>query len=237
MYQYPKGPRYTPNYPYQGYVPALSPHVELHAQFIPNGTGPKYQKFGGATSPTTAVRFNTTQVNIINELRKLWEQHDVWTRATIASIVFDLPDIDYVTQRLLRNPKDFENASASYYGSEIAAKFRDLLTDHLVIAAELVKAAKEGNNQLAADAEKRWYDNAEDIAILLGDINPYWSREDWEEMLRHHLSLVKTEAINMLNKNYAAAVEIYDDIEEQSLVMADTLAFGIMSQFPNSFVE
>lgn len=236
LYQYQKDTRFNTISPFQGYVPAYTPYVELNAQFVPNHSGPKYQKYGG--NPNLAiVQLNTSEIDIMNEFRKLWEQHDVWTRSTIVSIVFDLPDINDVTQRLLRNPKDFEKALAPFYGSVIVAKFSDLLTDHLVIAAELVKAAKAGNTQAAADAEKRWYDNAAAIANLLGDINPYWSEEEWNEMLKQHLGLVKTQAVNMLSGNYAAAVAVYDQIEEQTLAMADSMTFGILDQFPNSFIH
>jgi len=47
-------------------------------------------------------RFTKSQVTLINTLRKLWEQHDVWTRSTIVSITFDLPDRQVVIARLLR---------------------------------------------------------------------------------------------------------------------------------------
>lgn len=164
-------------------------------------------------------------------------EHAVWTRSTIMSIIFDLPDEDVVTKRLLRNPVDFGNALEPFYGRSIALKFSDLLRDHLVIAAELVKAAKAGNKQAADAAEKRWYDNADQIAIFLSKINPYWSQEEWKTMLHQHLSLVKSEATTILNKDYAAGIDVYDKIENQALGMADVMTEGIIKQFPNKFIE
>jgi hypothetical protein len=40
------------------------------------------------------------------------------------------------------------------------------MRDHLVLAATLVKAAKAGNSQAAAEAEKKWYTNADEIAVF-----------------------------------------------------------------------
>lgn len=108
------------------------------------------------------------ELELTNHLRMLWEQHVVWTRLTISSMVFGLPDVDRATARLLQNPTDFENALKTYYGIAGAAKFADLFKSHLVIAAQLVKAAKAGDNQAAADAEKKWYANANEIAAYLG---------------------------------------------------------------------
>ncbi len=59
-----------------------------------------------------------------NTLRKLWEQHIMWTRSFIISTVDNLGDIEFVTKRLLRNPSDFAAVLKNYYGSEKADKFR-----------------------------------------------------------------------------------------------------------------
>jgi len=42
---------------------------------------------------------------------------------TIMGLVHDLPDVDLITQRLLRNPKDFQNALLPFYGSMAASRF------------------------------------------------------------------------------------------------------------------
>lgn len=175
--------------------------------------------------------FTKAQVDLRNHIRMLWEQHGVWTRSTITSLVFDLPDTEYVVARLLRNPVDFEQVLKLYYGERIAAQFRLLLREHLVIAADLVKAAKAGDEKTAAEAERRWYANADAIAAFLGRINPFWSEEKWRNLLHQHLAMVKEEAVEMLSGNYAASIAVYDQIEVQSLGMADVMAEGIIRQF------
>lgn len=175
--------------------------------------------------------YTQAQVNLMNQMRMLWEQHGVWTRSTITSLVFGLPDTEFVVARLLRNPVDFEHVLQIYYGAVIATRFRDLLTEHLVLAADLVKAAKAGDNIAAAEAERKWYANADAIAALLGSINPYWSEQQWRMMMHQHLALVKAEAVEMLAGHYAASIAVYDQIEIQALGMADVMAAGIIKQF------
>lgn len=178
---------------------------------------------------------NAAEINLMNTMRSLWEQHAAWTRAAITSIVFSQPDEEFVTRRLLRNPKDFADALRPFYGDSIASKFSVLLTEHLVIASELVKALKAGLTKKAKEAEKRWYQNAKDIAAFLAQINPYWSEESWRAMMFEHLRLVTAEAAGMLRGNYQASIDATDENEEHVLEMADMMTDGIIMQFPEQF--
>ncbi len=166
-----------------------------------------------------------------NVMRMLWEQHATWTRQTIISIAEGLPDERQTTERLLRNPEDIAAVFRPLYGDGVADMLSSLIRDHLVIAAELVKAAKAGNSADAADAEKRWYANADDIAAFLNQINPYWSKEAMMRMWHEHLSLVKSQAVARLNKDYKSDIAFYDVGEQLLLDMADDFTCGILSQF------
>jgi hypothetical protein len=95
----------------------------------------------------------------------------------------------------------------------------------------ITTAINEANDQV----ERRWYNNAREIAAFLASINPFWSRREWENMLFNHLALVKTEAVDMLNADYLAGINIYTEMERQALEMADTMSEGIIKQFPDKF--
>ncbi|MGQ7280419.1 acetylglutamate kinase [Brevibacillus thermoruber] len=136
---------------------------------------------------------------------------------------------------LLRNPTDFAAALEPFYGKAIAARFGDLLRRHLTIAAELVQALKTGNTTAAADAQKRWFANADDIAAFLGRINPYWSTEEWRDMLYEHLRLLSSEVAARIAGNYVENIALSDRIEAQALKMADVMTIGIVQQFPMAF--
>jgi hypothetical protein len=124
---------------------------------------------------------------------------------------------------------------APLYGSAIAAKFAELLRSHLTIAAELVTALRDGNTTAAADAQKRWYRNADDIAAFLARINPYWSYTEWRTMLHQHLRLLTEEVSSRIAKNYKENVATNDKVEPQALMMADVMTSGIARQFPLVF--
>lgn len=87
------------------------------------------------------------RIKIINTFRSLWEEHGFWTRSFIISAAHKLPDLKYVTQRLLRNPDDFGAALQEFYSKEQSDRFRKLLRDHLVIASRIVDNAKAGDTR------------------------------------------------------------------------------------------
>lgn len=164
-------------------------------------------------------------------LRNLWEQHVYWTRFFIISTAADLCDLKPVTNRLLRNPDDFAKLLAPFYGEKITGEFKELFTEHLLIAADLVNAAKMQDNRKVEDARRRWYENAEEIARFLSEINPCWSEHKWRELLFNHLEMTEMEAVLRLNCEFEEDIKVFDKIEEEALKMADYMACGIIKQF------
>lgn len=228
MYLYQSGPHYDYDYPYD------SSDFQAPWRYDTDVICPHYRdNFRRGDIPSSGI--TRSEIELSNKIRELWEQHTVWTRATIVSMVFGLPDVNFVTNRLLQNPEDFGNIFRLYYGDRIASRLKDLIREHLVIAAQLVNAAKAGDNKTAAEIEKRWYANGDEIASFLARINPYWSEEEWRRMYRSHLGLVKSEAVTLLTKNYADEASVYDELETGALEMADMMVKGIIKQFPEKF--
>ncbi|MEK4081845.1 hypothetical protein [Solibacillus sp. FSL K6-1126] len=163
--------------------------------------------------------------------RLLWMEHVNWTRMTITSIVFQLPDLPFVQKRLLQNATDLGNYLRPFYGDQIADHYAKLIQDHLVIAAELVTAAVKGDTNTVNAKEKEWYKNADDIVLFLSNINPYLRKDDLQEMFYKHLELTENEAVTMIQKNYQADIEAFDQIETEALAMSDMIASAIVMQF------
>ena len=84
-------------------------------------------------------------VELHSALRKLWEEHIVYTRNFIISALAGLDDTAAVADRLLRNQDDIGSAVAAYYGDAAGTQLTGLLRTHILIAADIVKAAKAGD--------------------------------------------------------------------------------------------
>lgn len=167
--------------------------------------------------------------------RLLWMEHVNWTRMTIISIVFQLPDLPFVQQRLLQNATDLGNCLRPFYGDRVADHYAELIKAHLVIAAELVTAAVKGDTNTANTKEKEWYKNADDIVLFLTTINPYLRKDALQEMFYKHLELTKKEAVTMIQKDYKTDVKVFDEIEAEALAMSDMIASAIVMQFFERF--
>lgn len=176
----------------------------------------------------------TSRATFHDAMRGLWEDHIVWTRMAIVSIVDDRPDQSFAVERLLKNQDDIGDAIKPFYGEAAGDALTALLREHIVGAADLLVAAKTGVG--FETAHEAWYANGAEIGAFLADANPRnWDRAEMQAMMADHLDLTLAEAVARLGGDYAADVAAYDEIHVQILHMADMLSDGIIAQFPGQF--
>src|SRR5262245_55304976 len=146
-----------------------------------------------------------------------------------------LDDAAPVAQRLLKNQDDIGAAITPYYGEAAGQKLAALLRDHILVAADVVAAAKVGNGEQLAAAQQKWQANADEIAVFLSSANPNWEHKQIQSMLRQHLNFTTNEVVARLKKDWAADIKAYDEGHVHMLMFADALADGIAKQFPAKF--
>ena len=168
-------------------------------------------------------------------MRKLWEDHITYTRNYIISALAGLEDTGKVAERLLKNQDDIGDAIKPIYGNDAGKKLAALLRDHILIAADIVKAAKSGDNNGVTAGQKKWHENADEIAAFLSGANPNWPQKALVDMLYKHLDYTTAEVVSRLKKDWAADIEAYDKGHEHMLMFADALTDGIVKQFPEKF--
>jgi len=168
-------------------------------------------------------------------MRKLWEDHIIYTRNFIISALAGLGDTPAVTERLLRNQDDIGNAIKPIYGEDAGKKLAALLRDHILIAADIVKAAKASDTKAVEAGQKKWRGNADDIAAFLSGANPHWKKADLTNMLYMHLDLTTEEVVARIKKDWAADIAAFDKGHDHMLMFSDMLTDGIVKQFPKKF--
>jgi hypothetical protein len=188
-----------------------------------------------AHSDHAKAGISAKELALRNDMRKLWEDHVTWTRLAIISLTTAAPDTDATVGRLLRNQDDIGQAVARFYGRQAGIQLAGLLREHILIAADLIAAAKAGDQAELARAQARWAANADEIARFLNRANSRWRLAPTRRMLHEHLRLTTNEAVARLRGDWAADVAAYDEIHRQALHMADMLSSGIVAQFPRRF--
>lgn len=181
---------------------------------------------GAGVSAATALR---------QDMRKLWTDHVVWTRAYIVAAAADQPDAQSAAGRLMKNQEDIGAAVAAYYGKAAGDQLTTLLKEHITIAVDIIKFAKAGDKAAQQQADAKWKKNGDEIAGFLAKANPNWPRAALADMMTRHLTTTTDEVVARLTKNWAADVKAYDTVYEHILMMSDALADGIIKQFPAKF--
>jgi hypothetical protein len=187
-------------------------------------------------APPHSAALNARQLAFHDEMRRLWEDHIVWTRMAIVSFAAGSPDFDATAARLLQNQVDIGNAIKPFYGEQAGQQLTDLLQEHITGAVVLLEAAKSGDSDAFEQAKAAWYENGDRVARFLSDANP----ENWKfgvvaSMMRTHLDQTLSEAAHRLAGEFEADIRDYDAIHRHILEMADTLSSGIIAQFPKRF--
>jgi hypothetical protein len=198
--------------------------------------GAATQHDGHAMAMAMATAPSARAVDLRLGMRSLWEDHVYWTRMAVISLTGDLPDTKSTVARLLRNQSDIGSAIKPYYGAAASKKLTSLLRQHILIAADLIAAAKSGDKSATTHQQARWQANANDIAAFLNSANPrFWKLGALKGMLYEHLGLTTQEVVARLQHHWAADVRISDQINRQALEMADMLSSGIVDQFGSRF--
>jgi hypothetical protein len=182
------------------------------------------------------ARISATDFNQV--MRKLWEDHITWTRLYIVNTLAGLPAQAATAKRLLANQADIGNAFKPFYGEVAGDRLIQLLTEHVLIAAEVIDAAKRGDRSKQEEASERWYANSDNIAVFFSGINQKnWPVQEMKPMLREHLDTTTREVTAGLKREWTADIEAYDKLHKQILEMADTLSSGVIKQFPDKFKQ
>jgi hypothetical protein len=187
-------------------------------------------------APHASAKASSAELRLHDKMRRLWEDHIVWTRLAIVSFAEGNPDLEPTVARLLQNQDDIGDAIKPFYGRKAGNALTELLEEHINGAVDLLVAAKSGAQDAVAQAKAAWYENGRQVADFLHRANrESWGRHEMRSMMRTHLDQTLSEATHRLAGDYAADIRDYEAIHHHILDMADELSDGIIAQFPGRF--
>jgi hypothetical protein len=220
-----------------GWIAAL---VALTLTAAACGSDDKDDTSASSTTSPAATSADAQQgkasLDLHSGMRKLWADHMQWTYATVDAFFHDAKALDPTLQRLLTNQDDIGNAIKPFYGDAAGSKLTELLRTHINEAVPVLQAAQAGDDAALKKAQDDWYANAQQIADFLTKANPdNWPRSATMPALKMHIDQTTTYAVDLLQGDFATAIEDYGHAFDHMMELADILANGIVEQFPDKF--
>lgn len=169
------------------------------------------------------------------ELRQLWSDHVNWVRLFFVSDMSRLPDVTAAANRLMENQVELGNALKPYYGNPAGTQLANLLTEHIVLAVEVLHALESNNQDALSAANTKWQANADAIGAYLASANPYLEAGTMQALMRSHLDQLVVEASARLNGDYAGEIAAHDVVEHHIFVLSDAISDAIGKQFSGNF--
>lgn len=171
------------------------------------------------------------QTNVVNTIRELWIQYFIWMTDYLNNIVCIFGNTSFIIGRIREALQNFVTEFEKHYGHGNAITFEIFLINYLNDATNLLNAIKVGDIGKASAARTEWYKNADDIANLFSTINPYWSKQEWQNLIYDHMRLVENQFIYRLNNQCTTEITRDENVNNQILKIANYMAEGIINQF------
>jgi len=218
--------------PGEGYVPQQNPG----GGNMGGGTGnPGGGSMGGGTgnpgsNNETESEREDSILRLNEDMRLAWLNHVYWTRMYLMSAVADNAEQQAVEERLLETADEITDVFARYLPIATTRQLRNLLTEHIEIAGQIIQALKAKNMSDYDALVQEWYRNANQMATLFANYNPYFESRETRNMLLNHLDLTREEIEQQVNGEYEQSIDVFRDVEQQALAMADYFARGLLAR-------
>lgn len=171
------------------------------------------------------------QFNLSNRLRRLWSQLAMWRRDYLVSLAANYGDLQMIEERLYNATKDFRNVFQTFFGIENADRVSYYITVQASILNEIANAMKAGDAKTVDSATKRLYQNVDELSAYLSQINSYWSQDTFKRLFYDYYKQTLLEMVSVLSGNHGEAIQIYEDLEDYVLEIADYMTDGFIPYF------
>ena len=163
-------------------------------------------------------------------MRLAWLDLIYWTRMYLMSVDSGSGDQQEIEERMLQAADEITDVFANHLSITTTRQLRNLLTEHVELTGDLIRTQKAGNMENYDALIKEWYGNANQLASLLGDINPYFSGRETRNMLLNYLDMTRESIEQQLNGEYGISIDTFRDLKKQVLEMADYFGRGLLAR-------
>jgi hypothetical protein len=167
------------------------------------------------------------QLNLITSSRFNWALLAAWTREYIHSVAGGLNNVKDIGDRLYRVPVDFYNLVLPFVGKANADRVLNITSLRQITLMSLITAMKNNDVETVNANTIRLYQLADELAIFLAQINPYWSQETWRSLFYQNIRMNLDLASSYMSGDYERDIALYDELLQHSSVLGDEMARGM----------
>lgn len=168
--------------------------------------------------------------NLRADMRLAWLDLIFWTRMYLMSVSADGRDQQEVEERMLQAADEITDVFADHLPLQATRRLRGLLVRHAELTGELIRSQKSGNRENYDALIKEWYANANELASLFGELNPYFSGRETRNMILNYLDMTREAIEQQLNGEYGTSIDTFRDLRKHVLEMADFFARGLLAR-------
>ena len=162
----------------------------------------------GGNEETPSEQENAVE-NLRNDMRMAWMNLIFWTRMYLMSVDADGKDRQEVGERALQAADEITDVFANHLPIAATRQLRNLLARHMELTEELIFTQKSGNMENYDALIKDWYGNANQIAALIGEVNPYFGGRETRNMLLNYLDMTRESIEQQFNGEYGASIDTF----------------------------
>lgn len=178
----------------------------------------------------------TAAGDLRSTLDHLLSEHFVLAFSAMTKAYDGAEDAEEAIKALDQNAVDMTPAIASVYGEEGAKQFEAIFREHNNYTDDIVKAAKENDEELRMEAEKEVASFVKEFASFLASATEgKLPEEAANEAISLHEKQVLTAFDAYVKEDYQASYQAFREGYAHMFVISDALSAAITKQFPEKF--
>lgn len=181
-------------------------------------------------SEETQNEMENSVQNMTETMRLAWLSLIYWTRMYLMSVDADAKDQQAVEERLIEAADEITDVFARTLPIQAVRQMRNLFMEHVELTGEIIRTLKSGEMENYDELIKQWYANANQLAELLANQNPYFGNRETRNVLLNYLDMTREAIEHQINGEYGQSIDTFRDIKDLVLKFADYLARGLLAR-------
>lgn len=170
----------------------------------------------------------TGQMNLIFRGRMLWRDMATWLTMYMLALYGGYPNLQALADQIYKLPLEYGDFMKLIFGDKISDDYINLVSQYVIILEYLFYYQMVGDQNAASNFTQQLYENTNQRAAFLGQINPYWQENTWRTLLTTFNNLIIEESTALLTREYDKSVDIFNSLLSQSTIIGDYFSEGIL---------